>query len=146
MALLHDSTFRDSVRQRISSLSAISERRWGRMSVDQMLHHVNIALESALGRVKVRALKVPLPGSLLKFFVLNLPWPRSAPTAPEFVSGDRYDFEAERARCLVLIEELSGRPLNGDWPAHQSFGTVTGSDYSRLHAKHLDHHLRQFGA
>lgn len=111
-----------------------------------MLHHVNTALESALGRVPVKRLDFPLPGILLKWLVLYVPWPKGSPTAPEFVAGERYDFESERARCLALIDELTARPLNGEWPHHHTFGRITGPETSRLHAKHLDHHLRQFSA
>ena len=82
----------------------------------------------------------------MKWLVLYMPWPKGSPTAPEFVAGDRYDFEGERTRCLTLIDELTSRPLNGDWPFHHTFGRITGAETSQLHAKHLDHHLRQFSA
>lgn len=146
MALLHDSQVRSSLENRLKSLRSDATRKWGKMSVDQMLRHVNIAMDSALGRVRVERLRVPLPAFVLKFLVLNAPWPKGSPTAPEFVAGDRYDFEQEKGRCLALIAEVAARPLDADWPAHHSFGTVTGAEYSRLQAKHLDHHLRQFSA
>lgn len=146
MALIHDFQVRDSIKTRVRGLSLESRRAWGKMSVDQMLHHLNLALESALGRVAVRARPMPLPGFVIKFLLLNAPWPRSAPTAPEFVAGDRYDFEMERARCLALLDEFSGKPIEGAWPAHHVLGGMTGRDYSRLNAKHFEHHLRQFGA
>lgn len=146
MPLLHDPAYRALIEQRIRSLTPSASRRWGKMSVDQMLRHVNIALESALGRVPVKRLNVPLPGSILKWMVLYIPWPRGSPTAPEFIAGERYDFANERARCLALVGELAARPVDGPWPLHHTFGQVTGSETSRLHAKHLDHHLRQFSA
>jgi hypothetical protein len=62
------------------------------------------------------------------------------------VAGDRYDLEVERARCLALIDEFAARPLAGEWPYHFTFGRISGAETSRLQAKHLDHHLRQFGA
>lgn len=116
------------------------------MSIDQMLRHVNVALDSALGRVEVARLKVPLPGFVLKWVVLHIPWPKGSPTAPEFLAGERYEFEAERARCLVLIDEFVSHPVDGPWPHHHTFGAITGAETSTLHAKHLDHHLRQFSA
>lgn len=146
MPELHDPAFRDSVLRRLTSLSQGSTRRWGRMTADQMLRHVNIALESALGRVHVARLSVPLPGILLKWMVLYVPWPKGSPTAPEFVAGDRYDFETERSRCIALVREFTARPVEGEWPVHHTFGRITGRETSRLQAKHLDHHLRQFSA
>lgn len=111
-----------------------------------MLRHVNIALESALGRVQVKRLAIPLPGVLLKWMVLYAPWPKGSPTAPEFVAGERYQFDAERARLLALIDEFTGRSLESQWPYHHTFGRITGPETSRLQAKHIDHHLRQFSA
>ncbi|HET9425778.1 MAG TPA: hypothetical protein VFO55_10435 [Gemmatimonadaceae bacterium] len=146
MPRIHDPAFRASIERRLASLTPASPRQWGTMSVDQMLRHVNIALESALGRVAVARLRVPLPGFILKWMVLYLPWPRGSPTAPEFIAGDRYDFEAERARCLALVNEVAGRSLSGEWPYHHTFGRISGAEASALQAKHLDHHLRQFGA
>lgn len=146
MRELHDPAFRESVLQRLTSLSHGSTRRWGRMTADQMLRHVNIALEFALGRVHVARLSIPLPGFLLKWMVLHVPWPKGSPTAPEFVAGDRYDFETERSRCIALVREFAARPVEGDWPVHHTFGRITGRETSRLQAKHLDHHLRQFSA
>ena len=146
MPQLHDPAYRASIEQRVRSLTPTSRRLWGKMSVDQMLRHVNTALESALGRVPVKRLNIPLPGILLKWMVLYAPWPQGSPTAPEFVAGERYDFEAERARCLALIGELAARPVDGSWPYHHTFGRISGAETSQLHAKHLDHHLRQFSA
>jgi hypothetical protein len=146
MPLLHEPAVRASIQKRVRSLSATSARQWGKMTVDQMLHHVNTAMESALGRVPVKRLDIPLPGVLLKWMVLYVPWPRNSRTAPEFVAGDRYDLETERARCLALIDEVTARPLDGEWPYHHTFGGITGAENSRLQAKHLDHHLRQFSA
>jgi hypothetical protein len=115
------------------------------MSVDQMLWHVNESLEATLGRRTLAPMKLPLPKAMLKFAVLNLPWTKGAPTHPSWVASDHYDFDAERAQCLALIDEFAGRDLGSVWPPSAAFGAASGHDWSRLHAKHLDHHLKQFG-
>jgi hypothetical protein len=38
------------------------------------------------------------------------------------------------------------KPIDAPWPELPSFGRVTGRFQSRLQAKHLDHHLKQFSA
>ncbi len=116
------------------------------MSVDQMLWHVNFALDMALGRTTPAPAKPPLPGPVMRFLVLTLPWPKGAPTLPEAVAERRYDFDAERARCLTLIDQVSAADLGARWPEHPNFGAMTGRHWSALQAKHLDHHLKQFGA
>jgi hypothetical protein len=65
---------------------------------------------------------------------------------PELVAKERYDFEAERARCLELLDAVGTTPLDGAWPEHPGLGRMRGRQWSALMAKHVDHHLSQFGA
>jgi uncharacterized protein DUF1569 len=145
MKILHDPTYRADIVRRVQALRPDSERKWGKMSVDQMLWHVNDALALSLGDITVPPEKLPMPRGLLKFVVLNLPWSKGAPTHSAFVAKRNYDFTAERARCLQLIDKVVSRELQDTWPEHPVFGRMSGGQVSRLHAKHLDHHLTQFG-
>jgi len=77
------------------------------MTVDQMLRHVNIALGAVLGQGSFTPMKMPMPGPVFRFFALNSPWPKGSPTHPEFCVGERYDFNAEKTRCLTLIDEVA---------------------------------------
>lgn len=144
--LLHDSATRESIRERVKKVSRASARQWGKMSVDQMLWHVNQGLAQALGKIPAGQVKAPLPPVMLKFFALNLPWPKGAPTAPDFLAdGKRPNLEAERARCLDLIDAFAAKDMREAWAKSSAFGKMSGKDWSRLHAKHIDHHLKQFG-
>lgn len=145
MRMLHDNAYRTEIRARIETLSRDTKGRWGKMTVDQMLWHVSDAMEMALGKRMPVPRKPPLPSPVMKFLLLNLPWPKGAPTFPEFVATRAYDFDAERRRCLTLIDEMSRKPLDGPWADHPAFGKVDGQFNSRFHAKHLNHHLTQFG-
>jgi hypothetical protein len=145
MPLLHDPAVRDSIRARIQKLTPTSTRRWGKMSVDQMVWHVNQSLSNSLGEWTPKEMSIPLPRALIKFMVFNMPWMKSAPTAPEFVAGKRYEFEAERTRLLRLIDEFTARSMDGkNWGHSAAFGDLTGEEWSRLQAKHIEHHLKQF--
>jgi hypothetical protein len=77
--------------------------------------------------------------------IIYMPWPKSSPTHPAAVAKQQYDFAAERARCLELIESFVSRPLKAPWPEDPVFGKATGKFASRLQAKHFNHHLLQFG-
>jgi hypothetical protein len=145
MPMLHDEVYRSQIISRIGSLRRDTPRRWGKMSTDQMLWHVNGGLSMALGQIDVPPRKLPMPRPLVRFFVLNLPWPKGVRTMPMFVASGSYDFESERARCLRLIDQLAAKRLDERWPMHPLLGQVSGRDASRLQAKHLDHHLKQFG-
>ena len=143
--MLHDPNIRASVESRLSRLRADSTPVWGRMTVDQMLWHVNQALGASLGHLKPPSKKPPLPGPLMRFLVLKMPWPRNSPTNPDFVARERYDFDAELTRCRALVSDFAARPLDHAPDPHPLFGQMSCRQQSQLHAKHLDHHLKQFG-
>jgi len=145
MILLHDSAVRDGIRTRIGSLSATTPALWGKMSSAQMLWHCNQVFETSLGDIQVVPRRPPFPVGMLKFMLFHLPWPHGAPTAPEYVAGPPRDFEGERARCLALIDRFSAKKMEDSGWGRAVFGTIDGREWSCLHARHLDHHLRQFG-
>ena len=144
MPTLHDPVFRSSIETRLDQLRPDSARKWGSMVPDQMLWHVNQFLESALGEGSMPAQKSALPAPIMRFMLVYMPWPKSAPTNKGAVPTGSHDFEAERTRCKALINRFVGRPLDGPWPADPTFGSVNGKFASKLQAKHLVHHLRQF--
>ena len=117
------------------------------MSVDQMLWHVNEALATAIGEIQMPRQRSVMPPAFLRFVVLNVPWPKGAPTHPSYVAaGKRCDFETEKTRCLRLLEAFCRKGIDSSWPESPSFGRVSGRFQSRFQARHLDHHLRQFSA
>jgi hypothetical protein len=114
------------------------------MTVGQMLWHVNQFLSASLGDATLAVQKSPVPAPIMKFFLLYMPWPKSAPTNKGAVATGKHDLESERAKCRELIAKFVSRPLDSEWPVDPSFGPVSGRFASRLQAKHLDHHFRQF--
>lgn len=146
MNMLHDDAFRASIDTRLNSLRQDSRAQWGKMSPDQMLWHVNQFLAGALGEGSMAPTKMPLPLPIMRFMLLYLPWPKSAPTNPSALARDHYDFEAERTRCRELISRFARKPLTEPWPVDPNWGAAGGAFASKLQARHLDHHLRQFGA
>ena len=61
MLLLHDPSVRDSIRARIEALSPTATRRWGRMSVGQMLWHCNQVLRTSFRDMQVVPRRPPVP-------------------------------------------------------------------------------------
>ena len=145
MALLHDVATRTNIESRLGNLQPATRAAWGKMSAAQMLWHVNQSMASAMGQAELDPRRPPLPRALIKFMSLNLPWIKNAPTNKALVAGDDCDFSAEVTRCRQLLVEFTARPLDGPAQDHPVFGTMTVTDQSRLHAKHLDHHFKQFG-
>ena len=86
MPMLHDPVVRASIEARLNTLRSDSPRQWGTMTAEQMLWHLNQFLGAALGEGTMPAQKAPLPLPLMRFMLLYLPWPKSAPTNPGAVA------------------------------------------------------------
>ena len=144
--LLHDPVTRESIRERVKKVSPASTRQWGKMSPDQMLWHVNQLLAEGLGQVRFGPFTPPLPFPIVKFIALNFRWPKGVQTRPDLLADDkRPNLEAERARCLDLLDAFAAKSLSDAWPPCTAFGKMSGKEWSQLTAKHMDHHLKQFG-
>jgi hypothetical protein len=145
MVLLHDPAVGDALRARVRALTPSTTARWGKMSAAQMLWHCNQVLGTSLGDVQVPLRRPPFPVPMVKLILFRMPWPHNAPTAPEYQAGVPRDFDAERTSCLALMDRFTARKMEeANWP-RAVFGPLTGREWSCLHARHLDHHLAQFG-
>lgn len=135
---------------RLGKLEGSALRQWGKMDVAQMCAHCAAAAEVAAGDVrKSQAFIGKVLAPFVKKAVLrsDQPLSRNSPTDPMFVVSDPRDFEKEKARLVALADRLAAAgpgALNGR--VHSFFGAMTGDEWGVLMWKHLDHHLRQFGA
>jgi hypothetical protein len=139
----------DEVIARIDSLQPSVQRHWGKMDVAQMMAHCSAALDMASGRLNPpRILIGRLIGPFFKPIYTNeKPLSRSSPTDPKLVVSDQRDFAHEQEqlkRCVRQFHE--GGEAQCTRHPHPFFGALSAQDWSRGMYKHLDHHLRQFGA
>ena len=137
------------LKERINKLTPTTERKWGKMTVSQMLAHCNVTYEL------VYEDKHPKPNAVAKFllkaFVKSTvvgakPYKQNLHTAPAFMVKDDKNFEAEKARLLAHIDktmQLGEQHFSGK--ESHSFGKLTITEWNTMFYKHLDHHLRQFG-
>lgn len=134
---------------RIDALQPSSPRLWGKMDVAQMLAHCSAALDMASGRLNIpRAFIGRLLGPLVKpIFTNDKPFSRSSPTAKELKFPDPRDFDRERELLKRKVRQFQeGGEAQCTRHAHPFFGALTPYEWARGMYKHLDHHLRQFGA
>ena len=75
-----------------------------------------------------------------------IPFPKGAMTAQELLVASPQPFDAGRSELLALLERLAAGPQEGPGPEHPLFGPLSRQEWGALMHKHLDHHLRQFGA
>ncbi len=135
--------------ERINGLTNSTRPLWGKMSVGQMLAHLNVAYEM------VYTDKHPEPGAFKRWFVTLVakkavvgpkPYPRNSRTAPEFLITTERDFDNEKQRLVdYLTKTLELGAAHFDGKESHSFGALTKDEWNVLFSKHLDHHLTQFG-
>jgi hypothetical protein len=138
------------IKARLMELRPRSERQWGTMNPAQAVAHCAGAMEMALGdRRPKRVLAGRIFGRIIKRLALgnDAPMRRNTPTMPEIVVADERDLDAERLRLSGLIDRFAAAgPAGCTTHPHSFFGRLTPREWAELMYKHLDHHLRQFGA
>ena len=113
-----------------------------------MLIHLKRSALMALGELPVacknkRAFQV-FP---VKHLILHVaPFPKSAPTAPELLVSEAGTVDAIRSDLVSLVERIGAGPREGHGPVHPLFGRLSFREWGVATYKHMDHHLRQFGA
>ncbi len=135
---------------RINKLTPDSERHWGKMTVDQVLAHMNVPYLFIF-----EADKQKKPGTIAKFLLKNfvkpkvvneIPYKQSIPTSPVFIIADARNFEEEKKKLIgniQRVQQLGREAFEGK--ENSSFGILTAQEWNNMLAKHLNHHLQQFG-
>lgn len=119
------------------------------MSAPRMLAHLNDGFRMASGELPTERDHSPLL-VLLRVPPLNwlaachLPFRQGLPTAPELIARTPDDWHTEMHRLRTNIAQFPSR--HGTWAEHPFFGRLPASAWGRLGYRHMDHHLRQFGA
>lgn len=133
--------------QRIGQLSATSKPLWGKMTVGQMLHHLNLALGCSIGKHALADESNFLSRSIVKWSVLYV-LPRfltNLPTGKTITVSNPKVFEEEQISLLNTLAQMQQQTQAGVNGMHPLFGKLNGKEWGVLAYKHLDHHLRQFG-
>ena len=115
----------------------------------QMLAHCQQPLRVALGALPLKRSVVGLLFGRMaqKKLLAPEPWKPGMPTAPEFKIANPREFEAEKKALRDLVERFgAGGPSVLTTQPHPFFGPLTAEEWQALQWRHLDHHLRQFGA
>jgi hypothetical protein len=135
---------------RINNLTPETQRKWGKMSVDQVLAHLNVAYD-----LTFTPEKFPKPSFIAKFLLSRfvkpkitneIPYKQSLPTSPAFIIADERNFEEEKAKLIgniQRVQQLGREAFEGK--ENINFGKMAAQDWNNMFAKHLNHHLDQFG-
>ncbi len=148
--------FRDAefaaLERRLERLRPDASPRFGRMTPHQAVLHLTDAFKIILGERKTAARADTLFNRTVgRVFALTLPlpWPKGVPTAPEADQeragtppGDFGEDVSALREQMRRFRETGGRGL----APHIALGDLTAAEWGRWGYRHVDHHLRQFGA
>ncbi|WP_124642128.1 MULTISPECIES: DUF1569 domain-containing protein [Amniculibacterium] len=135
---------------RIQQLNANTKGKWGKMSVDQMLAHCNITYSMIFEPEKHKKPGM-IASFLLKQFVKDKvvneqPYKQSIPTGPAFLIHDERQFEEEQKKLIGYLQKVQQLgPSAFEGKVSLSFGKLSAKEWNNMMAKHLNHHLSQFG-
>jgi hypothetical protein len=150
MKNLYDAANAEELKTRVAQLRPDNERQWGKMNPAQALAHCSKGLEWAVGdTIPPRMLLGRIMGRMVKPKVVgnDQPMRRNSPTVKDLVVQDERDLRTERDRLRGLIDRFAAAGPEGcTTHPHSFFGRLTPQEWATLMYKHLDHHLRQFGA
>lgn len=146
MPSIFNKTDNQDIISRIEKLTPNTPALWGKMTVDQMLKHINEAMLVAFGEneIKVNFLMRFL-GKVMKNKVFNSDFKKNSPTAKEFIFTEKYDFDASKNELVKNFSRFAEGHQSIRLTNHPFWGKMTSEDWDKLMWKHMDHHLKQFG-
>ena len=145
---LFEQSAAQEVISRLNTISANTPPNWGKMNAAQMVTHCRAPFQAYFGEIKMkRALIGRLFGKIAKRKLLSpKPWSRNLPTAREFKISDERNFDKEKQTLVSYINRFANEGYTITSTVHPFFGKMSSQEWATLAYKHLDHHLKQFGA
>jgi hypothetical protein len=141
---------RQEYRRRVESLTPGSQREWGTMEVDEMLHHLNRACGSSQGFYDLPDVSYLISRTLFKWILVDRypeqPVGLRLPTGFKSPHAQGFDFAYEKAQLLKILEADWNARTDDAWKPHPMFGKMTPTEWGKLLQIHIAYHLRQFAA
>ncbi len=148
MPTLFDPASEQQLRARIRRLDPLTPARWGKFTAPTMVCHLIDAYRVPIGELPVKSKGAKLAFPPLRWLILNvLPFPKGAPTAPEYLTTKPAAWDRGIARLDEYVTRFLdfGRSPSPKWAFHPAFGQMNTEQWGILAQRHTDHHLRQFG-
>lgn len=147
MPTLFDKQTQDVMLARVGKLTSNSQRKWGKMSVSQMLKHMIIAFSVPIGKIQVPKDKLYFlsanPFARWMMIKAMTKWPKNLVTADSFIVKEDPEFEKTKNEFLsVYAAFLKADKFDG---SHPVFGVMSKELWGEAMCIHLNHHLEQFG-
>jgi Protein of unknown function (DUF1569) len=141
---------RQEYRRRVESVTPNSQRQWGTMEVDQMLHHLNLACGGSQGFYDLPDESYQISGTLFKWILVDWypeqPVGLRLPTGFKIPHSQRFECADEKSQLLKILEVDCNAKTEDAWKPHPMFGKMTPKEWGKLLQIHVEYHLKQFAA
>lgn len=148
MTTLFDPEINSEIFTRIEKLNHSSKALWGKLTVEQMLAHLNLSFKVNFGEIELKRslMGVFFRGISRRILLGEKPFPKHLPTDKKTLAKGALDFSDEKQKLenKVRMYIQKGPAVLSKNP-HNILGKITPQESSFISYKHLDHHLRQFG-
>lgn len=136
----------DSLMKRLENIEPNAERKWGQMTVTQMLHHLNLAIGSGLGYYKLPDESNFVSRNIFPFFALDVlkKFPLELKTVPSLLAISEFDFETEKRQLKEILTKAYTTKTNEEWGKHAFLGKLSRKKWGQLIMIHCNHHFQQF--
>ena len=143
---------KETLLQRLDQLNSESKAKFGILTPQHMVEHLTITLKLSAGRIPIPEFE-PNEKQLARKQALlfsDIPFPQGikAPGLPDTLLELRYP-DLETAKAALVAGWDTYQLLFQENPTlqtlHPGFGLLNYEEWELFHAKHIDHHLGQFG-
>ena len=132
---------------RVGALAWDRPAAWGKFTAPKMVCHLADSLKMAMGDLPVASKRLPIRYPPLKQLIIYAaPFPKGAPTAPELLAREPREWANDVADVQALLARAGSARTTDTWPEHPAFGKLSKRAWGVLIYRHMDHHLKQFGA
>jgi hypothetical protein len=141
---------RDEFQDRVLRITLANPRQWGTMTVEQMLHHLNLACGGSLGFYDIPDESYLVSRTVFRWILVDWypeqPVGLRLPKGFKIPHGATFDFDFEKEQLLKILDAAWHARSTADWQPHPMFGPMTVKEWGKLLQIHIDYHLRQFAA
>ena len=143
---------KETLLQRLNQLHTTTAAQFGILTPQHMVEHLILTVKMSAGRIPIPEF-VPNEKQLAQKQALlftDIPFPSGvkAPGLPDTLLDLRFpDLETAKAELIKSWDayQLLFKENPTKQTFHPRFGLLNFDEWERFHAKHMDHHLGQFG-
>lgn len=152
MKSLEDQGAQRELAARLKKIEASGTRRWGSMTAHQMVCHLDDSFKIVMGERPCGSRTNIFMRTAGRWIALHTPigWPQGVETLPEAdqrIGGTKpAEFARDMASMLRTMDRFMAANRDFAFAKHPIFGRLTDAECLVWGYRHVDHHLRQFGA